>query len=363
MRRLIGLAMVLAVLGACAGQAAPRADSEAGARPPAGAPPPAERGAAPAATASAPPALERVTLLYPSQGGNHAALWMAEDYGLFQKHGLDLDLQFIEGSPIVMQAMAAGNGDLAHVGTSASISAAFRGLDTVLVGTIQPRLIFALWGNGFTRTADLPGKRIATGRVNSDPDFALRVMLNRLALRYNEDLDVVHVDAGGDAARVAAVEANAADGLVIAAGLSSRLTKLGYTSLMDLSAENIPYEAATIVTTRHYAASKPRVVSGFLRAVTEGIALAKHERAATIEVYRQHARLDDMDTLNEWYETYVERVYPMVPYVSEAGVRTVLDLLALTEPQAATAKPEDYIDNSFMREIEASGFVQQLYAR
>ena len=346
---------LLALLIACAAPAqAPRTTAPVA---------PATDPASGVTSATQAPPLERATLLYPSQGGNHAALWMAEDNGLFQKHGLDLELQFIEGSPTVMQAMAAGNGELAHVGTSASISAAFRGLDTVLVGTIQPRLIFALWTKGVERTADLPGKRIATGRVNSDPDFALRVMLNRLSLRYNEDLTVVHVDAGGDAARVAAVEANNADGLVIAAGLSARLSRLGYTQLMDLSAENIPYEAATIVTTRHFAASKSHVVRAFLRAATEGIALAKHERAATIEVYRQHARLDDVDTLNEWYETYVERVYPMVPYVSEAGVRTVLDLLAITEPQAAAARPEDYIDNSFMREIEASGFVEQLYGR
>jgi NitT/TauT family transport system substrate-binding protein len=355
MRSVSSALAALLILAACTAPAqAPRAES--------GAPAPGAQAADPA-PASPPPPLERATLLYPSQGGNHAALWMAEDHGLFRKHGLDLDLQFIEGSPIVMQAMAAGNGELAHVGTSASISAAFRGLDTVLVATIQPRLIFALWTKGVARTADLAGKRIATGRVNSDPDFALRVMLNRLSLRYNEDLAVVHVDAGGDAARLAAVEANAADGLVIAAGMSSRLSRLGYTQLMDLSVENIPYEAATIVTTRPYAASKPHVVRGFLRAATEGIAMAKQDRAATLEVYRQHARLDDLDTLNEWYETYVERVYPTVPYVSAAGVRTVLDLLAITEPQAATVNPEDYIDNSFMRDIEASGFVQQLYAR
>jgi hypothetical protein len=41
----------------------------------------------------------------------------------------------------------------------------------------------------------------------------------------------------------------------------------------------------------------------------------------------------------------------------------VLDLLAITEPQAATVRPEDYIDNRFVREMDESGFIQQLYTR
>ena len=357
MWRWIGVWVAFVALAACASPTAPSQGGRVSDTAP------AASGGARTAPASEAPPRERVTLLYPSQGGNHAALWMAEEHGLFTRNGLDLALEFIEGSPRVMQAMVAGNGQIAHVGTSASISAAFRGLDAVLIGTLQPRLIFTLWTNGITRTEDLPGKRIATGRINTDPDFALRVILMRLNLRYNEDVAVVHVDAGGDPARVATVQANGADGLVIGAGLSSRLRQFGYTPLVDLISENIPYEAATIATTRDFVANKPHAARGFMRALTEGIAMAKQDRAATLEVYRERGRVDDVEVLNEWYETYVERVYPKVPYVSEAGVRTVLDLLAITEPQAATVRPEDYIDNRFVREMDESGFIQQLYTR
>jgi hypothetical protein len=82
-----------------------------------------------------------------------------------------------------------------------------------------------------------------------------------------------------------------------------------------------------------------------------------------MEVYRQYARLDDPAVADEWYDVYVDKVFPRAPYVSAAGVQTVLDLLAQTEPQAASATPEQYIDNRYVRELEDAGFIEQLYAR
>jgi NitT/TauT family transport system substrate-binding protein len=315
--------------------------------------------AAATASSAAPP--ERVTILYPNQGANQTATWLAQEAGLYARDGLDASVEFIEGSPTVMQALAAGNAQFAVVGTTASISAGLRGLDIVLVATAQPGLLYTLWTAGIDRVEDLRGKRIASGRLNSDPDFALRLLLGRLDLRYNEDVAVVHVDAGGEPARIAAVAGGSADAAILAPGSTARIRQLGYLPLVDLVAERIPYEAATVVTTRAFAASKPEAVRGFVRAFTEAIALAKQDRSRVLDLYRQYARLDDPEMAAEWYEVYVEQVFPRVPYVSEAGVQTVLDLLSRTEPEAASVQPVRFIDNRYVRELEESGFIRQLY--
>jgi NitT/TauT family transport system substrate-binding protein len=355
MHRFIGPGLALLLLLACTTQSAPPREGAA----------PVPPGAAPTAVGAAaspqPPPRERVTILYPNQGGNQTATWLAQDAGLYSKHGLDAQVEFIEGSPTVMQAVVAGQAQFAVVGTSASISAAFRGLDAVLIATAQPGLLYTLWTNGITRPEDLRGKRIATGRINTDPDLALRLALERVNLRYNEDVTAVHIDAGGDSARIAAVQSGAAEGLVMSPGGSGMLRAMGYVPLVDLVAEQIPYEAATVATVRSFAASKPHAVRAFVRAFTEAIALAKQDRPRVMELYRQYARLDNADVAADWYHEYVERVFPRVPYVSEQGVQTVLDLLARTEPQAATVKPTDYIDNGYVRELEESGFIAQLY--
>jgi NitT/TauT family transport system substrate-binding protein len=355
MRRLPALYCALIVILACASPAAPPAPSG-------GAAPPASGGAtpAPAAAATAPPR-ERVTILYPNQGGNQTATWLAKEAGLYDKYGLDAQVEFIEGSPTVMQAVTAGNGQFAVVGTTASITAAFRGLDAVLIATAQPGLLYTLWSSSIMQVSDLRGKRVATGRSNTDPDFALRLLLDKLGLGYNQDVTAVHVDAGGENGRIAVVQAGGADAVMLTTGNGGLMRRLGFAPLVDMVSERIPYEAATVVTTRSFAASRPQAMRGFTRAFTEAIALAKRDRAAVMELYKKYARLDDAEVAGEWYDEYVQRVFPRAPYVSEAGVQTVLDLLAQTEPQAAEVKPEQFIDNQYVRELEDSGFIRQLY--
>ncbi len=351
MRRLPFLCCALIAILACASPAAP----------PSSAPPSAGATAAGAAAVATAPPRERVTILYPNQGGNQTATWLAKEAGLYDKYSLDADVEFIEGSPTVMQAVTAGNAQFAVVGTTASISAAFRGLDAVLIATAQPGLLYKLWSSSVRQVSDLRGKRIATGRINTDPDFALRLLLDKLGLGYNQDVTVVHVDAGGESARIAAAQGGSADAVMLTTGNSGLMTRLGFAPLVDMVSEQIPYEAATVVTTRSFASSKPHAVRAFERAFAEAIALAKHDRAAVIDLYKKYARLEDAEIAGEWYDEYVQRVFPRVPYVSEAGVQTVLDLLAQTEPQAAQVKPEQFIDNSYLRELEDSGFIRQLY--
>jgi hypothetical protein len=52
-----------------------------------------------------------------------------------------------------------------------------------------------------------------------------------------------------------------------------------------------------------------------------------------------------------------------VPYATEEMVATILESIAPTEPRAASARPADFIDNRFVRELEDSGYIRQLYGR
>jgi len=45
------------------------------------------------------------------------------------------------------------------------------------------------------------------------------------------------------------------------------------------------------------------------------------------------------------------------------GVKTLLDDLAARDPKAAAADPKAFVDASLVREVEASGFIKQLYTR
>lgn len=66
------------------------------------------------------------------------------------------------------------------------------------------------------------------------------------------------------------------------------------------------------------------------------------------------------EDLEETYRTFA-KVWERVPYVSTQAVQSVLHFTR--HPAAKTAKPEQFIDNSILAELEKSGFVNQLYGR
>ena len=69
---------------------------------------------------------------------------------------------------------------------------------------------------------------------------------------------------------------------------------------------------------------------------------------------------NDSAILDEAYQTF-RGIFPRVPYVTEDYIKSVLALS--DNPKAASANPKDFMDNRFLKEIEDSGFVQELYAR
>jgi hypothetical protein len=56
-------------------------------------------------------------------------------------------------------------------------------------------------------------------------------------------------------------------------------------------------------------------------------------------------------------------VFPENLMPTADGVKTMLDDLAIRDPRAAAADPNAFVDPSFIRELEASGFIKQLYKR
>jgi hypothetical protein len=45
------------------------------------------------------------------------------------------------------------------------------------------------------------------------------------------------------------------------------------------------------------------------------------------------------------------------------AIKTVLEMLSERTPKARTAKPEEFVDARFIKELDESGFIDNLYRR
>ena len=58
-----------------------------------------------------------------------------------------------------------------------------------------------------------------------------------------------------------------------------------------------------------------------------------------------------------------ESFYPKKQYPSLEGLKTVLEDIAERDPRVKTAKPEQFVDFTFIRELDQSGFIDGLYKK
>jgi len=114
------------------------------------------------------PAPERINAVYASIAGDHAALYVAQDMGLFRKHGLEVNLSYIAGAAQVIQTMMAGENQIATAGGSGVVDADFGGADLVAVaGMVNMPAFYIVVQPEIKSIQDLRGKAVGITRFGS----------------------------------------------------------------------------------------------------------------------------------------------------------------------------------------------------
>ena len=105
----------------------------------------------------------------------------------------------------------------------------------------------------------------------------------------------------------------------------------------------------------------PDLVRRFLSAEIEAIALMKKDRAFATKVLSKYLRTQDPELLGESYDVQIAKYMMKVPLTTAGGVRSVLEELSERNPKAKDLDPNKFFDDRFVRQLQASGFIESLY--
>ena len=128
-----------------------------------------------------------------------------------------------------------------------------------------------------------------------------------------------------------------------------------------MSAIGIDYQGAGVVTTRSYMREAPDVVRRYVRAYVEGLHRFKTDKNFAVKVIGKYSRIKDQEALEETYQHYAVKIMPKVPYPTIRGIQMVLDEIGSRTPKAKSLAPESFIDISYLKELEQTGFIKKLY--
>jgi ABC-type nitrate/sulfonate/bicarbonate transport system substrate-binding protein len=303
--------------------------------------------------------LTRLRIGYPSPSANFYPLFATKEANLFEKYGFDPEMVYVQGVQLI-QVHVAGQLDFSTVSGLVFLQASVEGSDLILLASSndsQPMKLMV--HSGITGPKDLKGKTIAVTRFGSLTDLLLRPVLKSWGLEPQKDVTLLQIGRLPD--MVAAIAQKKVDGGVISFPNSLQAEKMGAKTLLDFADSGLDIPSTTVVASRKYANSHRDIVLRFLKAYIEGTRRLLTDKELGIRALRKYGGVNDRELLAATYDIFTSRYIKKVPKLNPKAVETALSLLAEANPKAKGRKAEEFMDTSFMEELESTGFIKSVW--
>lgn len=305
---------------------------------------------------------EKVRVALGSISVNTSVIPVGQQAGLFTKHGIDLEPIYMGGGMNSLAAVTSNSVQFLAAGSTATISARLGGMDIIMLSVQSNQLEYGIYSAPDIKTVqDLKGKIVTGTRPGASADSALRLFLRKAGLEPGKD--VVFISVGeSQQGRLNALHRGSVSATALLPPFTSMAKQLGFHELADMRKMDIQYAGTAIAGMTSYIKSHPLVVENFLKGYVESLHYFRTQREKTIDGIMKFLKMSDRARAEEGYDFYVD-LMPVMPYATPDGVKSVLQFLTATQPKAATAKPEEFYDMSFLKKIEGSGFTKSMAAR
>jgi ABC-type nitrate/sulfonate/bicarbonate transport system substrate-binding protein len=313
-----------------------------------------------AAEKSSEPGREKIRIVYAGLSGNQAAGWAAYEEGFFRKAGLDVELVNVVGGATAVQTLVNGEVEFGQISGLPVVESSLNGSGIViLAGLLNTMNYQFIVGKQIKQPEQLKGKTVAVSRFGSSSDFATRYALERFGLAAGKDVNIIEI--GTQPERFAALENGKIHGVMLEVPLTMKAKQLGFPMLADLQALGLEYQATVLAATQQTIRSRPALVRKVLTAYVEAIHYYKSHRNEALAVLQKYLKTNDNDALQESYEGIGLALVPEKPYPTLRGIQIMLRELAEKNPKAQSARPEQFVNSTFLRELDSSGFIDRLY--
>ena len=121
----------------------------------------------------------KLTFSYRAAGGQYINLFVAKEFGIFEKHGLDVTLNQINSSSQAVASLRSNTVDIAMGPAGVIFDAIAKGVtDFTIFGESIPFTVLEVWVQPQVKTVkDLIGKTISSTNPNSLGDLMIGVWL------------------------------------------------------------------------------------------------------------------------------------------------------------------------------------------
>ena len=312
-------------------------------------------------SAAAAPA--KVVFAYASMVARTSFIWIAKDYGFFAKYGIDSELILISRGPVLIAGLSSGQVQIGNTGGTAALNAAVGGVELKLVATFNSRWVNNVVArSGIQSSRDLASKRFGISSFGGTQWMGTMLWLEHLGLDVQKD-DIRFLVIGDQTLLAQALENGTIDAANLDGAFSRKLKQRGFSVLTDASKVNLPIVSQGVVVTAEYLHKQPRVVEGVLQALIEGLAftIAPANKPLVLKTLTRKLGVTDASALEEGYQEILTGL-DRKPYPALDGMKNIQRLAKIREPRLANVNIESMVDDSLMRKLDTSGFINRAYS-
>jgi NitT/TauT family transport system substrate-binding protein len=307
--------------------------------------------------AGEPPIMLRVATSAVTGGFVH--LYTGLENGIFEKYGLKCEHVYIRGQSPALAALANDQVQFNYGAADGSLPGLAAGVDAKFVASPLVKLPYVMVARKeIRRPEDLKGKSIGVTRPGDLSARLSRQVVRKFGLTADDV--TIHPIGGSQQERYQAMVGNVVQAILVTPPLDARARSDGFNVIYRLVDLDIPFIYSSLITNYRMLRERPETVQRMVAALAETIYFVEKNPDKAKAAIAKAMRIKDEEALQSSYNVYAKEIVDRTMMVPGKSISEAVEI-ARDSGTIIRKKPEELYDNSFVINLEKSGFLKELW--
>jgi len=291
--------------------------------------------------------------------GGFVHFYSGLDYGIFEKYGLKCEHIYIRGQSPALAALANDQVQFNYGAADGSLPGLAAGVEAKFVASPLVKLPYVMVARReIRRPEDLKGKSIGVTRPGDLSARLSRQVIRKFGLTA-DDVTIRPIG-GSQTERYQAMVANVVQAILVTPPLDARAKSDGFNVIYRLVDLEIPFIYSSLITNYRMLWERPETVQRMVAALAETVYFVEKNPEKAKAAIAKAMRVKDEEALQSSYNVYANEIVDRTMIVPGKSVSEAVEIARETG-SIVRRKPEELYDNSFVTNLEKSGFLKELW--
>jgi NitT/TauT family transport system substrate-binding protein len=291
--------------------------------------------------------------------GGFVHLYTGLENKIFEKYGLRIEHVYIRGQSPALAALGGDELQFNYGAADGSLPGIAAGVEAKFVASPLVKLPYVLVARkDIRRPEDLKGKSIGVTRPGDLSARLSRAVIRKFGLTTDEV--TIRPIGGSQTERYQAMLGNVVQAILVTPPLDIRAKQDGFNILYRLIDLELPFIYSSLMTNYKSLRERPELVQRMVAALAEAVHFVEKNPDKAKAAIAKAMRTKDEEALQVSYNVYAKEIVDRTMVVPAKSVAEAVEIARETGT-IVRRKAEELYDNSFVNNLERSGFLKELW--